>query len=270
MKINKLKVCSNCGKEFKQFNSLQKFCSYNCSKSKISKGKIKNKKCEHCGFEFHVRPSHLPNTKYCSYKCYGEAQRKREVRTCEICKTSITKPISYFKWSELRGNKHVYCSMKCRNIGISKRDKGKIRSKLWTMRQADNVFSNYIRDRDNWTCRYCNKNFRDKSGQLHNSHFWGRKHYATRFDPENCIALCFTCHLWELEKEKQGIYRRLMVEWIGQDKYDKLEQKHNLLKSKDEAIGDLMVWIKPYLKDLIIPKKRKAFLLTEDGISYLD
>ena len=152
--------------------------------------------------------------------------------------------------------------------GVAKRLKGTIQAKLWSMRQADRVFSDYIRNRDGWKCRHCKKDFKEKTGQLHNSHFWGRSRMGTRFDPKNCIALCFFCHYWKFEKEKQGDYRKLMIEWLGQDEYDLLEQRANTITQKRDAIKGFMFWIEPHLKTMTTPVKKTAMIYNEVGQSY--
>ncbi|MCH7541954.1 HNH endonuclease, partial [Patescibacteria group bacterium] len=62
------------------------------------------------------------------------------------------------------------------------------------LRLSDRLFSRYIRYRDNWTCQRCGKRFEEKAQNLHNSHYWGRGDESTRFDTENCDALCSYCH----------------------------------------------------------------------------
>ena len=63
---------------------------------------------------------------------------------------------------------------------------------------ADKIFSDIIRTRDSWTCQRCNKTinrFSPTARQgLHCSHFIGRSRYNTRFDEDNCVALCYGCH----------------------------------------------------------------------------
>ena len=69
----------------------------------------------------------------------------------------------------------------------------------WT----DQLFSDYIRERANWTCQNpkCNKKFDKKDGKqkrkLHCCHLgYGRGHVPTRWNEYNCLALCSGCHLW--------------------------------------------------------------------------
>ena len=61
--------------------------------------------------------------------------------------------------------------------------------------KQDKLFSEYIRERDNWTCQNCQRVFPRGSGLLQNSHYMGRRFYATRFHEDNCEALCGRCHL---------------------------------------------------------------------------
>lgn len=59
---------------------------------------------------------------------------------------------------------------------------------------GDAAFSDWIRERDDWTCQRCFSEFEKPNAGLHNSHFFSRAKKATRFEPDNCAALCFKCH----------------------------------------------------------------------------
>lgn len=83
---------------------------------------------------------------------------------------------------------------------------------------ADKLFSTYIRSRDNWTCVRCRHQHQEKSQGLHCSHFIRRGVWATRFDPENCDALCFACHLlWGGDFREE--YREFKKKQLGEDGY---------------------------------------------------
>jgi hypothetical protein len=60
----------------------------------------------------------------------------------------------------------------------------------------DAVFSWLIRERADWTCEKCGKNFRHDAGKLHCSHFYSRRHQSVRFSPLNAAAHCVSCH-WQ-------------------------------------------------------------------------
>jgi uncharacterized CHY-type Zn-finger protein len=60
--------------------------------------------------------------------------------------------------------------------------------------QADKWFSLCIRSRANWKCEACGRQYKQGDLGLHCSHFIGRGHYATRFEPLNAFAHCYGCH----------------------------------------------------------------------------
>lgn len=91
----------------------------------------------------------------------------------------------------------------------------------------DVLFSKMIRERDNNKCVFCGRTSEYYS--IQNSHYWSRGHKATRFDVENCDALCFVCHN-QNEGNKQGFYRDYKLKQLGEEGYRLLEQKHNSIK----------------------------------------
>ena len=70
------------------------------------------------------------------------------------------------------------------------------RSKL--VKKLDAVFSQYIRLKDSVggyaTCFTCGK--KDHWKKLQNGHFQSRKHYATRWDEQNCQVQCAGCNVF--------------------------------------------------------------------------
>lgn len=101
---------------------------------------------------------------------------------------------------------------------------------------ADRAFSLYIRYRDHWRCVRCGRQHPEKAGTLGNSHFWSRRHEITRFDPENCDAICNApCH-----QRWGGDDRPEYVAWkkkqLGQKAYDLLEIRHHMYKKRDRKL----------------------------------
>jgi len=88
---------------------------------------------------------------------------------------------------------------------------------------TDTLFSNYIRLRDGYICQRCGTYYPEgKRGGLHCSHYFGRARENTRFDPENCDALCFGCHqIWGSE-DKEG-YREFKIKQLGLNGFNKLQ-----------------------------------------------
>lgn len=98
--------------------------------------------------------------------------------------------------------------------------------------KADVLFSKYIRTRDNWTCQRCGKKYPERSQGLHCSHFFGRSRESTRFDPENCDALCFGCHRY-FGSDDMDAYREFKVKQLGKKKYEHLTIRSRTYCKKD-------------------------------------
>ena len=60
---------------------------------------------------------------------------------------------------------------------------------------SDTWFSRCVREGKNNTCERCGKQYSEGRG-LQCAHYEGRGNYATRFEPINCFALCYGCHVW--------------------------------------------------------------------------
>ena len=114
---------------------------------------------------------------------------------------------------------------------------GKARQKprIWSLTKADTEFSLFIRNRDK-KCVRCGSIKR-----LTNSHFWARQHKGTRFDPENCDAVCWMpCHKYHWEKEKQGAYRDFKINQLGMPRYQAMEARARGTYPQVSAIIDCM------------------------------
>lgn len=101
--------------------------------------------------------------------------------------------------------------------------------------QADTYFSRYIRTRDNWTCQRCLKRYEEGSQGLHCSHFFGRRNEATRFDEDNCVALCFGCHKYFDEHNREA-YRDFKLNQLGEKRFKALKVRANTIKKKDRKM----------------------------------
>ena len=106
----------------------------------------------------------------------------------------------------------------------------------WTSARADKEFSLFIRARDK-KCFFCP----NKTTQC--SHFWGRRHSATRYDPSNCDGVCGGCH-FRHEGDKQGLYRDLKLKQLGKSKYRFLEIRAQSIVKRSEAIRVFVEFLK--------------------------
>jgi len=82
-------------------------------------------------------------------------------------------------------------------------------TRSYLIKQLDKVFSEYIRRRDidlcgNSKCFTCGKV--DDWRSLQCGHFQSRKHYATRWDEQNCQVQCSGCNVFRYgEQFKFGV-----------------------------------------------------------------
>lgn len=111
----------------------------------------------------------------------------------------------------------------------------------------DALFSRYIRIRDGWTCQRCHAQHDIGSQGLHNSHFWGRGNWSTRFDPQNCDALCFPCHrLWG--GDERDAYRAWKLKQLGERAYKALDIRAHTYAKRDRKLA--MMYVKELMKQL--------------------
>lgn len=121
------------------------------------------------------------------------------------------------------------------------------RAKPRSTKGVQKIFNRMVRERAEWICVRCGRDFTERKGLLHASHFWGVGFTATRFDFDNVDALCYPCHYGQFgtgwEYCKQGDYRTYMIKKLGQDGYAALEQKarsqKKLLDAKSEFLATI-------------------------------
>jgi hypothetical protein len=125
---------------------------------------------------------------------------------------------------------------------------GKPKARTVKIHAADSIFSLYIRTRDNWTCQRCGKAYEPKPGPaLQTSHFIGRAIWATRWDPDNCDALCWGCHeRWEALKATE--YREWKISQLGQERFAALIERSKLPTRRTAAAK---VAIRVYVRALL-------------------
>ncbi len=118
-----------------------------------------------------------------------------------------------------------------------------VKPKIWSMKTADDEFSLFIRERDGWKCVRCGRQFEVGERGLTDSHFWGRAHKGTRYDPLNNDAICwFPCHAFHWEKEKQGEYRDFKLKQLGEVEYAAMERRaRNTYPLSDAIIGCMLL-----------------------------
>ena len=84
--------------------------------------------------------------------------------------------------------------------------------------KLDVLFSRYVRLRADNHCEYCGQ--WKEVGRLQCSHFIGRRHRGTRWEVDNCAALCYTCH--NLMHDFPSTHKEFFTQRIGSDRLEQL------------------------------------------------
>lgn len=111
----------------------------------------------------------------------------------------------------------------------------------------DAKFSNLIRAWGNWRCQKCHTFYPEGKRQgLHCSHFHGRRKASTRFDTDNCDALCFGCH--QFFHENRGLYTSWKKFRLGKVMFEMLEARARKHVKLDLAA--IKIWLDYEVKKL--------------------
>jgi hypothetical protein len=104
------------------------------------------------------------------------------------------------------------------------------RKTLWN--KADRLWAVAIKARDGH-CLRCGQDY-----HLEAAHIWGRNHYGVRWDLENGIALCRSCHV--KFTYRPAAWHLWIQGLLGPAKYDALALRANTAKADVEvAIAEL-------------------------------
>lgn len=122
---------------------------------------------------------------------------------------------------------------------------------------ADDWFSKCVRERADWICEVCHTGYERGSQGLHCSHYFGRRAYGVRFDPDNAFAHCFGCH------QKMGSnpddFTRWATEQLGEGCIELLREKRediSLAKSIKKFPKDVAKHYKEQHEEML--RKREA------------
>lgn len=109
------------------------------------------------------------------------------------------------------------------------------------IRKVDTLFSNQVRERANWKFESCHKDYRNNRQGLHCSHYFGRGRENTRFDFDNCMALCMYCHLQLGHGDRREEYTELMIKRLGNKGFKNLKIRAYQFKKKDDKL--ISLWL---------------------------
>lgn len=120
----------------------------------------------------------------------------------------------------------------------------------------DILFSLLIRERTNWICEYCQRDFKHNHHGIHCSHLFGRRNKGTRCHPDNAFAHCMSCHR-KLE-ENPPLFADWAREQLGDDKYDRLK----LFANKPTKMSH---FDKEFVHKFYLSEKKRMLALRADG-----
>jgi hypothetical protein len=115
--------------------------------------------------------------------------------------------------------------------------------------KLDSIFSQYIRLRysknEIATCVTCGK--QDHWKKMQNGHFISRKHYATRFDEDNCQVQCSGCNVFRYGEQY------LFSKYLGADLSEELLMKsRKIQKFSDTELLDMIELYNEKVNNLLI------------------
>jgi hypothetical protein len=115
--------------------------------------------------------------------------------------------------------------------------------------KLDSIFSQYIRLRysknEIATCVTCGKS--DNWKKMQNGHFVSRKHYATRWDEDNCQVQCAGCNVFRYGEQY------LFSKYLGSDLSEELLIKsRKIQKFTDSELLDMIELYNEKVNNLLI------------------
>ena len=104
------------------------------------------------------------------------------------------------------------------------------------IRKTDSIFSLQVRAKAGWLCESCGDGYGNNPQGLHASHYWGRGRENTRFDFDNCMALCFYCHMHLGHGDRRDEYTELMIKKLGNKGFKELKVRAFMYKKRDDKL----------------------------------
>ena len=127
-----------------------------------------------------------------------------------------------------------------------KRTKAKSVSKL--KKEADAIFSKFIRERDKGQCYTCPNNQDPK--KMQNGHFVPRQYLATRYDEVNNHCQCYACNM--LYNGQPSVYALRLERDYGKGTVEMLESKRKTLIKNFDYEWIIKVYTEKYLSLLSV------------------
>jgi len=139
-------------------------------------------------------------------------------------------------------------------IDLQKKPKKKKNNKKLLKKKLDEIFSLYIRKRDNYTCFICGKIGYDNDGDMQCSHLFSRNSLNTRWNEKNATCMCKSCHFKHHSNDSE-IYRRKYVIIFSEHQLDEIYfrwNKSSFVKITNEFYESNIEYFKNKLHNLVL------------------
>ncbi len=118
---------------------------------------------------------------------------------------------------------------------------------------SDKWFSKCVRERANYTCERCHRQYDRSSTGLHCSHYHGRANRSTRWDKDNCFSICYSCHIFLGANPYD--HTKFVESLLGDGKYELLLERKNDISlgkmfAKDDKAGHIAKHYREQLREL--------------------
>jgi hypothetical protein len=153
----------------------------------------------------------------------------KQARFLEALKTSgsfkeAMEKAGYSKWSSRAGATYKNLKRILANndkiLGDKLRKKRKLPTKTTLRRKLDKLCSEIVRKRGK--CQACGKKH-----TLQCCHIYSRTYNNTRWDLENLLCLCASCHFYF--HKNPVLFGSWVYKSLGEEKYELLKEKHYLI-----------------------------------------
>lgn len=229
------KVCLTCGKEFtvipKRRNTA-KFCSREC---KHAFGRT-NKECLFCGKLFVT--TNCLDKRYCSRKCADEVKKKRVEKICKIC----GKKYEVQKYADKTSK---YCSIKCRNKGISKTLNGRFKGEKSPSYKGGKITK---------ICKYCEKEFEVHRYRKNTANQCS--HRCSKLDTSEKTRKQIAESIKKLQKENPKIHPNYILAQKGH--VTKIEKLVKDELTRKELVFEIQYRVLSYWVDFAFPEIKLA------------
>lgn len=92
----------------------------------------------------------------------------------------------------------------------------------------DATVSDLVREQADYHCQRCHKHGRHGEWRMDAAHIFGRRYQSVRYDLDNILCLCFTCH--RIVDEDYHEQHLIAVATLGDVRLDQLVQKKNRIQ----------------------------------------